>query len=306
MARGQIDGPAAQPGKASIWLQAARPKTLPAAISPVILGTAFAMANGAFHALACVCAMLGAVLIQIGTNFANDYKDFDRGADTESRKGPQRVTQAGLLSRDAVKRATIVAFGLAFVSGLYLIARGGWPILAIGLASIASGVAYTAGRYALAYTGLADLFVLVFFGPVAVGGTYFVQALTLPPEVIVAGLGPGLLATAILLANNVRDIDEDRDANKRTLAVRFGRRFGVGMYAACVLGAAAVPIVVVLWSAGSSWSLMATTIALAVGMPLALKLKESKDPAVLNPLLANTAKLLLIYCVVFGAGWLLG
>lgn len=290
----------------SVWLQAARPKTLPAALAPVLLGTAFALADGVFHGLAAGCALLAAVLIQIGTNFANDYQDFVRGADTEARKGPQRVTQAGLVTAAAVKRATIIAFGLAFVSGLYLIARGGWPILVIGLISISSGIAYTAGKYALAYTGLADLFVLVFFGPVAVGGTYFVQALSLPPEIVVAGFGPGLLATAILLANNVRDINEDRDANKRTLVVRFGRTFGVGLYALCIVLAAMIPAGLALSTSGHGWSLLASVIAIAIGAPLIRTLRTSEDPVVLNPLLGHTAKLLLIYSVVFGAGWVLG
>jgi len=288
-----------------VWIQAARPKTLPAAISPVLLGTAFAVVDDAFHGLAFICAMLGAVLIQIGTNFANDYQDSARGADTEARKGPLRVTQAGLASAKAVRRATVIAFGLAFIAGIYLIARGGWPILVVGLLSIAAGVAYTAGRYALAYTGLADLFVLVFFGPVAVGGTYYVQALVLPPEVIVAGLGPGLLATAILLANNVRDINEDRNANKRTLVVRFGRGFGAGFYAVCIGGAALIPLVLVLWASGHSLALMATAVALGLGMPLASTLRGTDDPMVLNPLLGKTAQLLLAYCIVFGFGWML-
>lgn len=289
----------------SIWLQAARPKTLPAAISPVLLGTAFAIADGVFHAFACACALLGAVLIQVGTNFANDYQDFARGADTKARKGPMRVTQAGLVAVEDMRRATAVAFGLAFAAGIYLIVRGGWPILVVGLVSIASGVAYTAGRYALAYTGLADLFVLVFFGPVAVGGTYFVQALSLPTLVVVAGLGPGLLATAILVANNVRDIDEDRAVGKRTMVVRFGRGSGVGIYTACILGAAVVPLLAVLWVSGRSWSLLASAVVLGVGIPLAATLRSTDDPSILNPLLGNTAKLLLIYCVVFGLGWML-
>ena len=293
-------------GTLSVWVQAARPKTLPAAISPVLLGTAFAFADGAFHALAFACAILGSVLIQIGTNFANDYQDSARGADTEARKGPTRVTQAGLVSAEAMKWATVIAFSLAFIVGIYLIVRGGWPILVVGLLSIGSGVAYTAGRYALAYTGLADLFVLVFFGPVAVGGTYFVQALALPPGVIAAGFGPGLLATAILLANNVRDINEDRTAKKRTLVVRFGRGFGVGFYATCILGASFIPLILVLWVSGRSWALLATAVALGLGMPLASTLRGTDDPMILNPLLGKSAQLLLIYCIVFGAGWMLG
>ena len=291
------------PSPVSIWLQAARPKTLPAAAAPVLLGTAFAVADGGFHLTAFVCALLGAVLIQVGTNLANDYQDFVRGADTEARKGPQRVTQAGLVTSAQVKRATVLAFSLAFLAGVYLIVRGGWPILVLGLVAIASGVAYTAGRYALAYTGLADLFVLIFFGPVAVAGTYYVQTLALWPWVAVAGLGPGFLATAILLANNVRDVHEDRTANKRTLVVRFGRGFGVGLYAACISGAVAVPAALVLWMQGHLGALAASVVASVLGRPLAKTIRQTEDPAVLNPLLGKTAQLLLVYCVVFGLGW---
>jgi 1,4-dihydroxy-2-naphthoate octaprenyltransferase len=197
-----------------------------------------------------------------------------------------------------------VAFGLAFLSGVYLIVRGGWPILALGLAAIASGIAYTAGRYALAYTGLADLFVLVFFGPVAVAGTYYVQTLTLTPWVAVAGLGPGLLSTAILLANNVRDVEEDRAADKRTLVVRFGRSAGVALYAACLTGGALVPLVLASvdgrWGAG-----VASVLVAGVGGSLARTLARSTDLLVLNPLLGRTALLLLAYCLAFGLGWLL-
>src|SRR5690606_25617337 len=237
-----------------VWITAARPKTLPAAVAPVLVGTAIALEAGVFHALAAACAMLGAVLIQIGTNYANDYHDFVKGADTDARKGPMRVTQAGLVTPEATRNAAVVAFALAVAAGTYLMIRGGWPIVAIGAASILSGVLYTAGRYALAYVGLADLFVLVFFGPVAVAGTYYVQAvgdaaaLALPPVVVAAGLGPGLLATAILLVNNVRDVDEDRAADKRTLVVRFGRGFGVRLYAGCVAAAALVPVGLWLWT----------------------------------------------------------
>jgi 1,4-dihydroxy-2-naphthoate octaprenyltransferase len=275
-------------------------------VAPVLLGTAFAVADGGFHLAAFACALLGAVLIQVGTNLANDVADFERGADTAARKGPPRVTQAGLVTPAQVKRAAALAFGLAFLAGVYLIVRGGWPILALGLAAIASGVAYTAGRYALAYTGLADLFVLVFFGPVAVAGTHYVQTLALAPWAAVAGLGPGFLATAILLANNVRDVEEDRAADKRTLVVRFGRAFGVGLYAACVAGAALVPAALVLWARGHAGALAATLVAVLLGGPLARVLRGTADPAVLNPLLGKTARLLLVYSVAFGLGWLVG
>ena len=289
----------------SVWLAAARPKTLPAAIAPVLMGIGLAWDAGAFHALAAACALLGAVLIQIGTNYSNDAEDHVRGADTEARKGPLRATAAGLVSARQMRVAAGVAFALAFASGLYLIARGGWPILVLGLVSIASGIAYTAGRYALAYTGLADLFVLVFFGPVAVAGTYYVQALSLPGWVPVAGLGPGALATAILLANNVRDVEEDRRADKRTLVVRFGRPFGVRLYAACISLAVVVPAALVYVSRDHLGALAASALAALAGRRLARTLATTADPAVLNPLLGRTAGLLFLYSVAFALGWTL-
>ena len=289
----------------TVWLAAARPKTLPAAAAPVLVGVALAVEAGAFHGLAAACALAGALLIQVGTNYVNDSEDFVRGADTDARKGPARATASGAVTARQMRLAAGVAFGLAFASGVYLIWRGGWPVLALGLASIASGIAYTAGRYALAYTGLADLFVLVFFGPVAVAGTYYVQALSLPGWVPVAGLGPGFLATAILLANNVRDVEEDRAANKRTLVVRFGRAFGVRLYRACVSGAVVVPAALALVSRDHLGVLAASALAVLVGRPLGRTLAASTDPAVLNPLLGKTAGLLFLYSVAFALGWVL-
>ena len=286
-------------------MEAARLKTLPAAAAPVLVGVALAVEAGAFHALAALCALLGALLIQVGTNYANDAEDFVRGADTEARKGPRRATAAGLVSPGQMRVAAAIAFSFAFAAGGYLIIRGGWPILALGLVSIASGVAYTAGRYALAYTGLADLFVLVFFGPVAVGGTFYVQALSLPNWVPVAGLGPGFLATAILLANNVRDVDEDRAADKRTLVVRFGRAFGVRLYGACISGAVVVPAALALVSRDHPGVLAASALAALVGRRLQNTLAAESDPAVLNPLLGKTALLLFGYAVTFALGWTL-
>ena len=294
----------ARPTALGIWLEAARPKTLTAAAAPVLLGMAMAWGDGVFHAPSALCALLGAAFIQIGTNYANDAEDFARGADTESRKGPRRATAAGLVTAGQMRTAAAVAFGLAFASGLYLILRGGWPILALGLVSIASGYAYTAGRYALAYTGLADVFVLLFFGPVAVAGTYYVQALVVAPYVAVAGLGTGFLATAILVANNVRDVEEDERADKRTLAVRFGRAFGVRLYGACVSGAVAVPAALTLWLRAYPGVLAASLVASVFGRQLARALARETDPAVLNPLLGKTALLLLVYALAFGAGWI--
>jgi 1,4-dihydroxy-2-naphthoate octaprenyltransferase len=289
----------------AVWLEAARPKTLPAAVAPVLVGVGLAVAEGAFHAAAAACALLGAVLIQVGTNYVNDAEDAVRGADTDARRGPRRATAAGFVTAGQMRAAAAVAFALAFAAGGYLIWRGGWPVLALGFASIASGVAYTAGRYALAYTGLADLFVLVFFGPVAVGGTYYVQALALPSWVPIAGLGPGFLATAVLVANNVRDVEEDRAASKRTLAVRFGRAFGVRLYSACVSGAVVVPAALALVARGHLGVLAASLAAAVVGRRLARTLATTDDPAVLNPLLGKTAGLLFAYSVLFALGWAL-
>jgi 1,4-dihydroxy-2-naphthoate octaprenyltransferase len=306
------DRPAApaRPAGLAVWITAARPKTLPAAVAPVVVGIALAFEAGAFHALAAGCALLGALFIQIGTNYANDYHDFVQGADTAGRKGPMRVTAAGLVTPQATRNAAVVAFALAVAAGTYLMLRGGWPIVAVGVASILFGWLYTAGRYSLAYLGLADLFVLAFFGPVAVAGTYFVQAVGNPaalqalPLVAAAGLGPGLLATAILLVNNVRDVDEDRAADKRTLIVRFGRGFGVRLYAACVAAAALVPVA--LWLGTGEHALaMTAALILPLALPVVRRLRDERDAQKLNPLLGATARLLLVYSLLFSLGWVL-
>lgn len=284
------------------WVTAARPKTLWAAFAPVLLGTALAFEAGVHHWPSAGVALLGALLIQVGTNFSNDYADFLKGADTGARKGPLRVTQAGLVSAPEMRRATIVVFGLAFLVGLYLVWRGGWPVLLLGIASIISGVLYTTGRYSLAYLGLGDLFVLVFFGPVAVGGTYYVQALSVGWMVLAAGLGPGLLSVAILLANNIRDVEEDRRARKQTLVVRYGRRFGVRLYAFCIAAAALVPALLVLVT-GAHAGALAALIILPLAFPNLRKLRTTRDAAALNPLLGATARLLLLYSLLFSLGW---
>lgn len=288
----------------NVWIMAARPKTLAAAVAPVLLGTAMAFEAGAFHGPSAFFALLGAILIQVGVNFHNDYADFVKGTDTEERVGPTRVTQAGYVAPATMRRATVVVFALAVAAGLYLIARGGWPVLAIGVLSIASAILYTAGRYSLADTGLADLFVLVFFGPVAVGGTYYVQALDVTAPVLVAGLGPGLLAEAILLVNNVRDREGDRQAGKKTLPVRFGRRFGVGLYAFCIVGAALLPVGLYFATGARPWA-MAGALVLPLAVPLVRRLARTREPKRLNPLLGATGRLLVLYSVLFAVGWML-
>ncbi|HEY6136355.1 MAG TPA: 1,4-dihydroxy-2-naphthoate polyprenyltransferase [Thermoanaerobaculia bacterium] len=204
------------------WVLAARPKTLAAAIVPVLVG--FSLARFA-HWPSFWLALGGAVFIQIGTNYVNDALDFRKGADTHERLGPLRVTQAGLLTADAVLRGAAVCFAVAAICGVPLIVRGGWPIIVIGLASMAAAYAYTGGPYPLAYHGLGELFVMVFFGTVAVSGTYYLQVLRFDRRAILAGLACGALAIVLLAINNLRDIDNDRASNKRTLAARFGRGF---------------------------------------------------------------------------------
>ena len=214
------------------WILAARPKTLSAAVVPVLVGTALARF---INWPAFACALLGAILIQIGTNLVNDALDFKRGADTAERLGPLRVTQAGLLSAKAVMTGAIVCFAIAALCGIPLIMRAGWPLLAIGVTSIVAAYAYTGGPYPLAYHGLGELFVMIFFGFVAVGGSYYVQTLTFDIRSLIAGFAVGCLAVALLAINNLRDVQSDRVSNKKTLAVRFGEAFGRYEIAACVI-----------------------------------------------------------------------
>lgn len=207
----------------SPWLLAARPRTLSAAVVPVLIGTSLAPRQTDWVIAA--CALFGAVFIQIGTNFVNDALDYEKGADSSDRLGPIRVTQAGLLPGRTVLRGAFVSFFLAVLCGIPLVLRGGWPLLLIGLSSIAAAYAYTGGPYPLAYHGLGELFVILFFGFVAVGGSYYVQSMTIDAPVLLAGLAAGSLATVLLVINNLRDIESDRGSGKRTLAVRFGERF---------------------------------------------------------------------------------
>ena len=288
----------------SVWIQAARPKTLWAAVVPVLIGSTIAYADGLFHYLSAAAALAGALAIQIGTNFTNDYSDFAKGADTKDRKGPTRVTQAGLLPPQAVKRAAALTFAIASLVGVYLIARGGWPVLAIGVSSILAGIFYTAGPKPLGYMGLGDFFVLVFFGPVAVAGTYYVQTLTVNWIVVTAGLAPGFLSVALLAINNLRDIDEDRIARKRTLAVRFGRGFARSQYIGCIVAASLVPVFLVLATGERIWTL-ACLLILPVAAPEFRRLMQGTAGEALNPMLASTARLSIIFSLLFALTWIL-
>ncbi|OUM97710.1 MAG: 1,4-dihydroxy-2-naphthoate polyprenyltransferase [Firmicutes bacterium ZCTH02-B6] len=288
-----------------VWILAARVPTLPAAVVPVLVGSATAWkAAGVFHPGAFLAALVASLLIQIGTNLANDLFDFKRGADTEARTGPVRVTHAGLLTPTQVARGTAVCFGLAFLVGLYLVYRGGWPVLAVGVASIAAGMLYTAGPWPLAYHGLGDVFAFLFFGVVAVVGTHYVHALSLAPLAWAASLPVGFLVTAILVVNNLRDIPTDRAAGKRTLAVRLGDRGTRVQYAALVAGAYAVPLGLSLAGARGPWVLL-PFLSLAVSLPLVKTVLGGATGAALNPVLKGTGRLHLVFGLLFAVGLLL-
>ena len=297
--------PAGHPGRAAAWVHACRIPTLSAALVPVLVGTVLAWRHGSFSLATAVATLVGAVAIQIGTNLANDLYDFKKGADSPARLGPPRVLARGWLSADDVTAGMVAAFGIATASGAYLIAVAGWPILAIGVASIAAGILYTAGPFALAYVGLGDLFVFLFFGLVAVLGTYYAQVGDLDPEAWVAAIPVGTLATAILVVNNLRDIDTDRAAGKHTLAARIGRRATRAEFATLLLAAFAVPIA--LWAQGlsSAWVLLPLATTTLAARTLQAVFERTDGPG-LNRTLVDTAQLHLIFGLLFAAGLALG
>lgn len=256
-----------------VWAMACRPKTLFAAVSPVLLGSALAFSVGRGDLPAAVAALAGALLIQIGTNLANDYWDARKGADDERRLGPVRVTAAGLLSPRAVFVGMVVAFALAAVAGLWLLARAGWPVAAIGIAGIACGILYTAGPLPLAYVGLGDVFTFVFFGVVATAGTFFVQALGWSADALVLGIMPGSYSVVLIALNNLRDRESDVLAGKRTLAVRFGADFVraeivVFLLLPALVGAWCGAAGLVAWPMALAGALLAVGGGLAVGVPV--------------------------------------
>ena len=287
---------------------AARPRTLIAAVAPVLVGTGLAFGHQLFRPLPAVAALLGAVLIQIGTNLANDYYDFRRGGDTAERIGPIRVTQAALIPPEQVRLGAYVTLGLAMLVGVYLVWVGGWPILVIGVFSLVCAVGYTGGPYPLAYHGLGDLFVFVFFGLIAVGGTYYVQALAFRPEVLLAGAAMGALNTAILVVNNLRDIDTDARAGKRTVAVIVGRRgtkVELMLLLALAFSAAPVGILAFGWPL---WSLLSLGALVVVPFSLraVLVYREESDPRTLIPALGATAGLTGVFALLIAFGLALG
>lgn len=286
------------------WILAFRPKTLPAAIAPVVIGTAMAKGQGVQDYPVAAVALFAAVCIQIATNLANDYFDFRKGADTPERLGPVRVTSAGLIAPQDVRNAMILVFGLAVAASVFLVYHAGWVIAVIGVISILSGIFYTAGPRPLGYLGLGELFVFIFFGPVAVAGTYYVQSLEMNAAVIVAGIGPGLLSVAILAVNNLRDRTTDKKARKNTLAVRFGRAFAVYEYFWSVITAGLIPVLVFAMTKEQPWSLLACSI-LYMAIPIFQTVAIEEDGPSLNAALASTGKLLLVYSGLFAIGWVI-
>jgi 1,4-dihydroxy-2-naphthoate octaprenyltransferase len=289
-----------------IWLMAARPRTLPAAIAPVLVGTAAAVERvgelprvGAFLA-----ALIGSIFIQIGTNLANDYSDAKRGADTADRLGPVRVTSAGLVAPRRVLVATWIAFGVAVACGVYLTVVAGWVILLIGIVSIAAGVLYTGGPRPYGYEGLGELFVFLFFGLVAVNGSYYVQVEELDALPLGLSISVGFLATAILVVNNVRDIETDRRAGKMTLAVRTGRRNAVGLYRLLVLAAYAL-LPITLLGADTSLLPLIGLASLPLAIPPLRTMSSRSDGPSLNAALAATGALLAAFSLLVSAGLLL-
>ena len=235
-----------------IWFEATRPKTLPAAVAPVLLGTAMAHSDGQLHLLPAAICLVFALLVQIGTNFANDYLDGIKGTDTDARLGPRRAVAAGLVSASAMKWVAIGILAFAFCLGLSLIHFGGWSLLAVGLSSVLCAWFYTGGPYPLAYNGMGDVFVVLFFGLIAVGCTYFVQALQITVDVLLLGLACGLIINNILVVNNYRDIEEDILASKRTLVVMMGRRFAQIQYLGSTVLAATI-LLVLAWKQDAFW-----------------------------------------------------
>ena len=284
-----------------VWKLAARPRTLPAASAPVIAASAAAFADGAFDPLPALAALLGALLLQIGANFANDLFDFQKGADTAERTGPLRVTSAGLVTPKEIQMSMAVVFGLAALCGVYLALHAGWPVIAIGVLSILGALAYTGGPYPLGYHGLGEVAVFIFFGLAAVCGTYYVQALRLSPAAVWTAVPLGLLTVAILIVNNLRDIATDRASGKHTLAARFGAAWTQREHVGVVSAAYLMPIGMWLSGATSAW-VMLSWLSLPLAFPLFKKVRTLTGRE-LNPVLAQTGQLELAYALALALGF---
>lgn len=284
------------------WLLASRPKTLWAAFAPVLMGGALALDSGSFHPGVFALCLLTSFVFQVGTNFCNDIFDFIKGTDTEDRVGPTRATQAGLITPGQMKWATGITFALALGLSLLLVIRGGWWIAALGLSGVVSGILYTAGPKPLGYVGLGDLFVLIYFGPVATAGTAYLTAGEWVPFGVLVGLCPGLLSVGILVMNNLRDLEGDRKAGKRTLAVRLGSAFTIRQYAVCLFGPHLIACLLVLMTQSHAASL-AVLILLPASRKAVRYVATHPAPVDLIPMLGATAKLLLSFSLLWSLGW---
>ena len=282
------------------WLLAARLRTLPAAISPVILGSALAFRDGSLHFIICFMTLLAAILIQIGTNFANDVFDFEKGTDRIDRIGPVRLTQAGLISIEKMKTAMWLTFFFAVLIGFYLALIGGWPIVIIGLSSIIAGMAYTGGPYPLGYHGWGELFVFIFFGVIAVPGTYYLQIGTITNLSIWLGFVMGMLSAAILVVNNLRDLETDQISGKNTLAVKLGEKFSKIEYSLLILVPFLLPLFI-WWNNDNEMSLLIIIFAIPISINLIYQI-FSLSGSSLNYVLTSTARFLFIFTALFSLG----
>lgn len=285
------------------WFLAIRPKTLPASVTPVLVGSAIACRDGNFSFLPAVAALLGSLLLQIGVNLANDYFDFKKGYDTPDRIGPVRVTASGIIALETMKKAIVLVFSSVVLVGIYLIWVGGWPIMVIGVASILAALTYSGGPYPLASHGLGDVFVFIFFGLIAVSGSYYVQTLTLTPYVVAAAFPVGCLITAILVVNNLRDIWTDAQVGKRTLAVRIGEK-GSRFEFAGLISVAFVATMILWHMTGRSIWLLLPLASIPFAVRTLKRLLHSRGP-VLNEVLASTAYLSFLYGILLSAGFIL-
>jgi 1,4-dihydroxy-2-naphthoate octaprenyltransferase len=297
-------GVAISPSRARVWYLAARPPTLPAAVVPVLVGTAVGVSEASFRPLVFIAALVASLLIQIATNFANDLSDFHKGADNETRVGPLRVAQSGLITPGDLKRGIVVTFGLAMLAGLYLIYIGGWPILLIGIFSILSGLAYTGGPWPLGYHGLGDLFVFIFFGVIAVAGSAYLQTGDVTGLALAASVPVGMLVTNILVINNLRDVETDRVAGKHTLAVLLGASTVRGQYLLFIAVTYLMPLV--LWQlAGASPFVLLSWLTLPLAAKLVRIVLAGTSGPPLNRVLKATGQLHLLFGILLALGFLL-
>lgn len=288
-----------------IWVEGARPKTLIASLSPVLIGGALAFVQRKFPLGVFFASSIFALAVQIGTNFANDYLDFLKGVDTSLRKGPRRLVQGGLVSPQKMRNVTFGVFGIAALAGVYLMLIGGWPIGLLALFAILFGYLYTGGPYPLGYLGLGDLFVLIFFGPVATGGIYYLLTKEISLVPILAGLSPGLLSTAILTMNNLRDYESDKKGHKKSLPVRFGMNFGRWEFTFCLVLGTLTPLALFAITRGHPWSLLSIG-TLGMGIPLIKEVFKKDAPETLAPLFPKIGKLHTLYTLLFTLGWVIG